>query len=142
MHKICEYIDDELMELERKVDKSGKLSNAEIEYGKELAEFQTALLTNKAMEEYDDEYSNAYMGGNSYARDDNRSSRYPRSSSYNRGNSYAGRRSNVSRDSMGRYSRDDATDEMVVELHELMNNAPNEKVRKAFKEFIEEMQEM
>ena len=82
MHKLCEYIDDEINELERKVDKTGRLSNSEIEYGKDLAKFKMALLTNKAMgnEGYSEEY---------------------------RPTSYAPRR-----DRMVRYSRDSFKDEL------------------------------
>lgn len=83
MHKICDYIDDELNELERKVDRGGKLSAGEIEYGDKLAHFKKSLLTNEAME---DSYSET---GRPYTR------------------SYARRR-----DSMGRYSRDGFIDEL------------------------------
>lgn len=77
MHKLCEYLDDELTELEKKVKNGGELSKSEIEFGKDCAKFKTALLTNEAMEKSD--YSSEY-----------------------RGDSYGGRR----RDSIGRYSRD------------------------------------
>ena len=60
MHKLCDYIDDELLVLEDKVGKGGKLSTGEIEYGKNLAKFKMALLTNKAMER--DGASNDYYG--------------------------------------------------------------------------------
>ena len=50
MHKLCEYIDRELDELEDKVARDGKLTRAEIEDGKNLAKFKMALLTNEAME--------------------------------------------------------------------------------------------
>lgn len=83
MHKLCNYIDDELMELERKADKNGKLSNSEIEYGKNLAKFKMALLTNERME--DDDYSETGRYHESY---------------------------NPRRDSMGRYSRDGFMDEL------------------------------
>lgn len=49
MHKLCEYIDKELKKLERKAEQSGDLTEREITYGKDLAKFKTALLTNKAM---------------------------------------------------------------------------------------------
>ena len=51
MDKICKYIDKELGELENKVAMGGKLSRADIEDGKNMAKFKTAILTNKAMEE-------------------------------------------------------------------------------------------
>ena len=76
MHKLCNFIDKELDELEEKVTRNGKLSGSEVEYGKNLAKFKMALLTNDAMER--DGYSNTYYH-DSYGR---------------------------KRDSMGRYSRD------------------------------------
>lgn len=82
----------------------------------------------------EDEYSNmSYArGGRSYAR--GRS--YGRGRSYNDGNmSYARRR----RDSMGRYSRDG---EMIAELHELMEDAPDERTKQEFKRFISKIENM
>ena len=83
MHKLCEYIDMELDELEDKVKRGGKLTTNELEYGKDLAKFKMALLTNKAME--DEGYSETYYPRGSYGR---------------------------KRDSMGRYSRDSFLDEL------------------------------
>ena len=122
MHKLCEYIDKELEELEHKAGVGQKLSAGEIQYGDMLAHFKKSLLTNDAMEGYDDEYSN-----DNRAMRDNRSMRSMRGNSYryDDGNSMArGRGSNARRDSMGRYSRDDALDDMVDELEELMDKAP------------------
>lgn len=79
----------------------------------------------KIIEAYDDsEYS--MMGGNSYA-DGNR--RY-----YNN-RSYARRR-----DSMGRYSR--AGEEMVTELRELMEEAPNDHIKQEFRKLIQKIEQM
>ena len=84
MDKICKYIDKELGELENKVAMGGKLSRADIEDGKNMAKFKTAILTNKAMEEEGysgdwDEPMNrmSYRGGmsNTRARRDNGYSR-------------------------------------------------------------------
>lgn len=102
----------------------------------------------KIIESYEDEeyssegyYDNGQMGdsmrkGMSYAKDryDNR----------NR-SSYAmarGRGRNARRDSMGRYSRADGNEMMVQELRELMEDAPNEKVKMEFKKFIQKMEQM
>ena len=57
MHKLCDYIDDELIMLEDKVGKGGKLSTSELEYADKLAHLKKSLLTNKAME---DKYSEDY----------------------------------------------------------------------------------
>jgi hypothetical protein len=43
---------------------------------------------------------------------------------------------------MGRYSRDDALDDMVDELEELMEKAPDEQTKKEFRRFINKVQAM
>lgn len=137
MHKLCEYIDKELEELEHKVGVGQKLSAGEIQYGDMLAHFKKSLLTNDAMEGYDDEYSN-----DNRAMRDNRSMR-GNSYRYDDGKSMArGRTGNVRRDTMGRYSRDDALDDMVDELEELMEKAPDEQTKKEFRRFINKVQSM
>lgn len=82
MHKLIDYICDEMEQLEKKAEKNGKLSMQELQYADTLAHLKKNVLTADAMMG-EDEYSN--MDG-SYAR---------------------GRGSNARRDSMGRYSRDD-----------------------------------
>lgn len=68
--------------------------------------------------------------------------------SYNyRGGSYAdnrGRGSNARRDTMGRYaSRGYSRDaEMIAELRELMNEAPDDKTRMEFQKFISKIENM
>ena len=126
MHKLSSYIDDELMELEEKVDKNGKLSLQEIEYGKDLAKFKTALLTNKAMEEeYGHSYDHDGMNGRPY---------------YNRGMSYArGRTGNVRRDNMGRYSRDEAEDEMMEAMEDYLKVATDPAKKAEIERFMKKM---
>lgn len=51
MHKIIDYLDDELKDLEKKVISGGKLTEREIEFGKNVAKFEMALLTNERMKE-------------------------------------------------------------------------------------------
>ncbi len=130
MHKLCEYIDDELMELERKAAKGQKLNAAEIEYGDKLAHFKKSLLTNEAMEG-EGEYSGYGMNdrGGSYARGGR--------GSY--AQSYARRR-----DSMGRYSSDGYSrdGEMISELRQLMEDAPDERTRQEFQRFISKIESM
>ena len=93
MHKLVEYICDELEELERKSEK-GKLSMAEIQYMDTLAHAKKNLLKGEEMME------------ESYSSMDGRQSyRYSRD-----GMSYddmsMGRGRNARRDSRGRYSSD------------------------------------
>ena len=155
MHKLIEYICDELDELERKADKEGKLSMAEIQYGDMLAHMKKNLLKSEEMME-ESEYS---MDGGSYAMGDDRGGMNGRTRMGGRsmrgGNSYRyegegsyarGRGRNARRDSMGRYSNEDgysmADDDMIDELRDLMRNAPDEQTRKEFQRFISKIEQM
>lgn len=128
MHKLLEYVCDELDELERKVDKEGKLSITETQYGDILAHFKKNLLSADKMME--GEYS-GYSREDGYSRE---------------GDSYARGRRNARRDSMGRYSRSYndgysmAEEDMVAELRELMRNAPDEHTRMEFQRFIQKLE--
>lgn len=148
MHKLMEYICNELEDLERKAAKDGKLSMAEIEYVDKLAHIKKSLLSAEEMWEESD-YS--MMGdGSSYADGDNNQSRrrngYSRRngrSSYNEEMSYArGRGRNANRDSRGRYSSADGMEEMIDELRELMEDAPDNKTRQEFQRFIQKIEQM
>lgn len=128
MHKLIEYICDELEELERKVEKGTKLSMQEIQYMDTLAHAKKNILKSDEMMEED--YS---MADGSYARDGRM-----------RGGSYArGRGSNARRDSMGRYSRSYgysmADDDFRMEIEELMQSAPNERTKQKLREIMSEM---
>jgi hypothetical protein len=135
MHKLCDYLTDELKELEDKVARGGKLSRTEIEDGKNIAKFKMALLTNDAMERGGGESEMyPYMGGYRSYDDGMRDSR--------RGRSGARRR-----DAMGRYSREnrgysraDAREDMIEDLRELMNEAPDETTKKHYQKFIRELE--
>ena len=118
MHKLIDYICDELDDMERKAEKGGKLSMAEMQYVDTLAHTKKNLL--KAEEMSEGEYS-----GRTYPYD---------------GRSYARRR-----DSMGRYSRRGysmASEDMVDELRELMEKSPDEHTKREFKKFIEKIEMM
>lgn len=153
MHKLIEYICGELEDLERKSEKEG-LSMAEVQYGDTLAHFKKNLLKSEEMmgdEEYSmagGSYEGSYEG--SYARGGNRGGQSRRGGRSMRGGSYRsyarGRGSNARRDSMGRYSREDgysmAGEDMVDELRELMQDAPDEQTRKEFQKFIQRIESM
>lgn len=129
MDKICKYIDKELDELENKVAMGGKLSRADIEDGKNMAKFKTAILTNKAMEE------EGYSGN----WDE------PMTRMSNRGgmSNARGRGSNARRDSMGRYSREDgysrAESDFRDRLEDAIDSAPDEHKRKKLERILNEM---
>lgn len=140
MHKLMEYICDEMSDLERKAEKDGKLSVAEVQYLDTLAHTKKNLL--KADEMSEEGYSGMmyprYYGDD---RTDGRSYRDGRS--YNDGRSYA-RGRNARRDSMGRYSRgySMANEDIVGELHELMEKAPDETTKREFRKFIDKIETM
>lgn len=140
MDKLIKFVCDELDDLERKVSKDGKLSMAEVEYMDKLAHTKKNLL--KADEMSEEGYSGMmyprYYGDD---RMDGRSYRDGRS--YNDGRSYA-RGRNARRDSMGRYSRgySMANEDMMDELHELMEKAPDEMTKREFKKFIDKIETM
>lgn len=140
MHKLIEYICDELEDLEMKVDRGGRLSMQEVEYMDTLAHTKKNLL--KA-EEMGDDYSGG-MSMRGYSRrggyrgaDQYGGYRTGGGRSYEMGGgSYARRR-----DARGRYSRD-ASDNLVEELRELMEQAPDEETKKEFQKFISKMEGM
>lgn len=126
-HELCDYIKDELTEINRKAA-SGKLSMQEIEYADKLAHMKKSLLTVDAMENPDE-----------YGYNDNYNSNYSDRMGY------GARGRNARRDSRGRYmegSRVYRDDDMMGELRELMEKAPNEQVRRKYREFISEMESM
>lgn len=72
---------------------------------------------------------------------------YNYNGSYRRGRSYDGRSyargRNARRDSRGRYSSDYSMDEdFMSELHELMEESPDEQTKKEFKRFIDKIEHM
>lgn len=126
MHKLIDYICDELDELERKSDKG--LSVAEVQYMDTLAHAKKNLLKAEEMDGgysgmmYPRYYGDDRMDGRSYGR------------------SYARRR-----DSMGRYSRRGysmATEDMMSELRELMDKAPDDMTKAEFRKFISKIETM
>lgn len=138
MHKLYELKDMLCEELEEYGSKD-KLDVGGLEIVDKLS--HTIKNLDKIIEKYEeDEYSmrgGSYEGGmnRSYARRDSRG-RYSRERgmSYERGN---GRRS---RNSMARgYSRDE---DMVMELRDLMEDAPDEKTRMEFERFISKIEGM
>lgn len=139
LEQLCKTVADEINEANGKIKSAGgKISAGDIDYLDKLTHMLKSIKTTKAMMDAEDGYSSA-----SYAR---------------------GRRGNVRRDSMGRYSRDNMPsymdsydnrvytnrayegrsydDDMVAELHELMEDAPNAKIRQKFQQFISEIESM
>lgn len=139
LHQMCETLSRELGEANDKIRKNGgKLSGSDLEYVDKLTHALKSIKTTMAMIEAEGEGSYAggsYTGG-SYA--DGYGGSYGRMS-------YArGRGGNARRDSMGRYSsRGYSRDqEMISELRELMEDAPDERTRQEFQRFISKIESM
>ena len=155
MKALMDYVCSEMEELDRKASKDGKLSMAETQYGDMLAHMKKNLLKSEEMME-ESEYS---MAGGSYAMGDDRgglngrtrmggrSMRGGNSYRYEGEGSYArGRGRNAKRDAMGRYSREGgysmAGEDMIEELRDLMQDAPDEQTRMEFQRFIQKIEQM
>lgn len=133
MHKLVEYICDELEDLERKAEKDGKLSMSEVEYMDTLAHAKKNLLKGEEMS--DEVYSNNMMYDNgSYARGDRMGRSYARRRGSMRGANQYGSYA------MGGYSR--AAEDTVMELHDLMNDVDDDRVRKEIRETIKKIEKM
>lgn len=134
MHKLIDFLCDELEDLERKAEKEGKLSMAEVQYLDTLAHAKKNLMKAEEMSEEGYSERGYSMGDHSY-RD---------------GHSYArGRGRNARRDAMGRYSSRTypmdysmAADDMVSELRDMMHDAPDEQTKREFQKFINKIESM
>lgn len=156
MHKLMEFVCGELEELEHKVAKEGKLSRTELEDVKNLTEVKKNILKAEMLSEQS-EYSGAMSGysrrgsyadrsyaDGSYAdmsyADDGRGDFVRPDGSYRYATpeaSYArGRRGNVRRDAMGRYSR---SGDISEDLEKLMNKTDDERVKDEIRRLMERM---
>lgn len=134
MHKLYELKEKLMRELED-YSENGKFSKEDVEAIKYITSAIDHICN---IVENEDEYSNAgMMGGGSYAyADGGRGGRGGRSN-----RSYArGRGRNARRDSMGRYSSEGGYSyDFKVDLEELMQDAPNERVKMKLREVMQEI---
>lgn len=146
MDKMIEFVCEQLEELEKKAAK-GSMTMPEVQYADTLAHLKKNLLkSEEMMAEMDGEYSGD-MGGMSYRRG-GRGGSYR--GSYEGGGSYArngrGRGSNARRDSMGRYSSEQGysreAEEMADQLRELMEQAPDETIRRDIERLLRKVEQM
>ena len=150
LHEMCETLSKELGEANMKVKSSGgKLSGSDLDYIDKLTHAIKSIKTTIAMEEADDGYSEMYPYVYSY--DNNGDMGGMNRNSYAMGR---GRGSNARRDSMGRYSsrgysrdysrrgysRDNS--DMISELQDIMEDAPDERSRQEIQKLITKMQSM
>ena len=129
LHELCETISREIGDANEKIRQAGgKLSAGDVDFVDKLTHTMKSLKTTIAMMEAEGGESGRYSYG-MYGND-----------SYNNGGSY--RRS---RNSMGRYtsrrgySYDDG---MIEELRSLMENAPDERTKSEFRQFISKIEKM
>ncbi len=147
LHELCETLSREIGETNAKIRKAGgKLSAGDLEYVDKLTHaLKSVKATMKMLEEegysgmYPYSYDNGNMGGmgGSYNRGSYRGSY--------RGGSYArGRGSNANRDSRGRYASEGYSrgGDMVEELRDLMEDAPDERTKQEFQRFISKIESM
>lgn len=139
LHELCETISREIGDANEKIRAAGgKLSAGDVDYIDKLTHTLKSIKSALAMmEDESGEYSSrSYpdgMGG-SYRT-------YPRM--YMRGGSYA-RGRNARRDSMGRYSREGGYSRdggMVEELRELMEDAPNETIKREMQRLVDKIEQ-
>ena len=144
MHKLIDFVCDELEDIEQKASK-GELSISDVQYADTLAHLKKNLLkSEEMMEEFDEGYSSEMrpvdgtMRGGSYRGGSYR---------YDGGMSYArGRGSRAKRDSMGRYSSErgysrDAAD-MTAELQEMMDDPKYAPVKHDIERLMRKVEQM
>lgn len=131
LENLCEVTGREIKDANDKIRNSGgKVSPGDVEYLDKLTHMLKSIKTTMTMMDAED--GGAFADG-SYD--------YHRDSSMRRGSYARGRGRNANRDSMGRYasrmSRGGSYDDgFISELHELMEEAPNEQVKQEFRQFV------
>ena len=143
--KAYEKLKDMLCEELESITKKGELTAGSLETVDKLTHSIKSLETIMAMHGYDNGGSQTYSydngnsmrgsGGSSYAGYDDEMS------------NARGRGRNARRDSMGRYSSrgysyDGAKDEMIENIRDLMEDAPDEKTKREFQRFLNKLENM
>lgn len=148
LHELCETLNKDIEKMNERIRKTGGEITADtLSYIDKLTHALKSVKTVIAMIEEDDGYSHdsSYAHGDRTGRVHWNDGRV----SYD-GDSYArGRGSRAKRDAMGRYSsdsyggytRDNAKDDMMHELHELMEEA-DPHMRGEFQTFIDKLKRM
>ena len=130
MYELCEYIEHELEELNEKLRaNNGQMGDREIEWLKNLTESKVNLMCAIEKLEEKEGHSGTHWDDRPYGTMTRRS----------RGRTMENRRSGTRRDSMGRYTRDDAREDFIYEAEELMNRAPDEQTRMKFERMLNEL---
>ena len=130
MYELCEYIEHELEELNEKLRaNNGQMGDREIEWLKNLTESKVNLMCAIEKLEEKEGHSGTHWDDRPYGTMARRS----------HGRTMENRRSGTRRDSMGRYTRDDAREDFIYEAEELMNRAPDEQTRMKFERMLNEL---
>lgn len=149
MHDELYELKDKLLKELGEYSQNGKYSKEDVETIKYMASAVDHLCN--IVERMEDEEYSQRGGGMRYSREGGgnqggsyrgeREERYSRN--YGGGSSYArGRGQNARRDSMGRYSRANDPGEMVNELENLMQDAPNEQIKQKMRQLVQELEQM
>lgn len=133
--ELCDTISKEIQAANSKIRSSGgKISAGDLEYIDVLTHILKSIKTTKAM--MDAEENGSYNDG-SYADGMGMGTSRP----YMYRSNARGRGRNARRDSMGRYTGRRAYDDgMISELHELMEDAPNESIKAEIRQLISKIE--
>lgn len=132
LEDLCEMVGDKISEANQKMMQGGDLTGGDVEYLDKLTHMLKSIKTTMAMMDAESgEYSgndrySGYDGGNSGRRYSGARGRSQRTGRY------------VSR--MGRRASGD--EQMVSELRDLMENAPDDRTRQEFQKFISKIEQM
>lgn len=138
LYDLCETVAKEIGAANKKIEAAGgKLSGADVDYIDKLTHTMKSIKSTIKLAEDEENGESGYypyMGGYRSYDDGMRESR--------RGRSGARRRDDMgrySRENRG-YSRDDAKSDFIEDVRDLMHDAPDERIKMRFKEFIREIE--
>lgn len=138
LERLCRFLEQELEEANNKLEDAGRVSGDDMGFIDKLSHSIKSVKSTMAM--IDRGYSNDYSGNNSgnysgnYSGNNGTSGRYDASGRYsNRGRS---------RDSMGRYSGHGESEEVLNQLREIAQDAPDAHIRKKIEKTISEIENM
>lgn len=141
LEEMCHTLGEKLSEANDKIRATnGDLTGGDLEFVDRLTHAIKSIKTTMAMMDAE-EYSYDGMSGNRSGYNSGRNGNSGRS--YRGGRSYArGRGRYANRDSMGRYSGADQNEEIVEQLREIMQDAPDDQTRKEFEKMITKLESM
>lgn len=169
LYQLCETIEKDLAKTNEKLRMTGgEMSGSDLEYVDKLTHTLKSIKATMAMVEDEGEEGYSRRGG-SYYREGGQDGRGGGNSSYRGGqggrggsssyyregggqgggSSYArGRGRNARRDSMGRYaraggySREEGKEDMIEQLREIMEDAPDQQSQQEIQRLISKMEQM